>query len=269
MLTCIPPSEMDHIIIAVDSRGRGLNDFIQGNLLFPYFFTILCIPGGKLDTLKAAITQTLHKEQRQNKTHIILAGGICNMTTKLKHEGGTELTYNQADKIDKLTTQLQNMSSHFNSFPNTSFAITTIPPASLKKANAFNREKQRLSKSIFTEQEIQQQQTELEHDIQIINKQISLINSNLGLRTVRWDRDILKTSIKKRGHTNKQTIKKVKKFNYKNLYDGVHACADLESKWYTILCRSIRADMVSVSHSDNSDDSDDQWDFKRHKVCMS
>jgi hypothetical protein len=81
------------------------------------------------------------------------------------------------------------------------------------------------------------------------------------------DRDLIKVSTKKRGRDGKN-IKKVLKFIYTDMYDGVHASESLKSKWFSVLCRSALADMADHSASESSTDDDEdsgKWDFKRHK----
>ena len=64
--------------------------------------------------------------------------------------------------------------------------------------------------SIFNDKDIQYQQKQLEHDIEIINQEILQINDNADTRNIRWDRDILKTTTKNR----EETIKTRKKLPY-------------------------------------------------------
>ena len=264
---------MDHIIIGTDSRGKNLQNYISANNIFPCPASVISIPGGRIYDVESAINKLFIGNDQScttDRTYIVLAAGICDISAKLKHSGGTQLTYQRQTQVASITTQLQQMSSHFNQFPNTSFIITAIPPISLAKSTEFNISKDRLQHNIFTEEEIKDQQIHLEEDIKLLNKNISQINQSMGMRTIRWDRDIMKTSIKKSGH-KKQHVKKITKFNYKHLYDGVHASLGLQHKWNNILCQSILADMMIHTKSDlrKTDEEDcktGDWDFKRRRT---
>ena len=83
----------------------------------------------------------------------------------------------------------------------------------------------------------------LENDNMEINMHIEELNSQSNLRTVHWDRDLMKISIKRRG-ANKQYTKSIMKFVYKDLYDGVHPCQKLRTLWYRILIESISKDLA-------------------------
>jgi hypothetical protein len=43
-----------------------------------------------------------------------------------------------------------------------------------------------------------------------------------------------------------QTLKRVTRFMYKKMYDGVHPNAHLKTKWYNSLCQSINNHIEGV-----------------------
>ena len=118
----------------------------------------------------------------------------------------------------------------------------------------------------YTTSELLFQQTQLEHDLTHINNAICHINTTHNISTVRWDRDLLKTKIKRRGKNGKN-IKKVTQSTYIHLFDGVHPDCYLQDKWYAIICHSLRSDLnPDTSSSEEEDDGQGEtWDFKRHK----
>ena len=73
------------------------------------------------------------------------------------------------------------------------------------------------------------------------------MNQSAHLSTIRWDRDLLKTKILRRG-TNKRTVQKVF-YHYKDLYDDVHPNKHLAFKWYTYMCIAIAKNLITETHS--------------------
>ena len=269
---------MEHIIIATDSRGKGLDTFISTNNSLPYHSTVLILPGATLQRIDQSIRDLLNNQYPPThlyyKTHIYISAGICNITTKSQHEHGTEITYSREDQITNITDILQKMYTYYTSLDNTTFHIITIPPINLQKCIAHYKAKQSLTQSAFTLQQIEEKQQQLEADIRNINTNISQLNTKYKHCTIRWDRDIMRHSTKKRG----KRTHKIHKFTYVHLTDGVHASDCLKSKWFTVLCRSIKDETFnSIKFSDadgdcdeNDDDDDDDtnndhWDFKRQK----
>lgn len=185
------------IIIAADSRGRHLQQYIHQHSIFNNF-TVICIPGAKINTLKHAIKQNT-KDIHPLNASITLLAGICNLTEKIHHTQGTQITYNHSQqKTDTIIQQLQDISTSFNTSTST-LKIATIPPASQKKYALSQTQKKQLKHSIFTDTELNSKQKTLEEDITYINTVIANINTNNNLTTIRWDRDVQKVTIKKRG----------------------------------------------------------------------
>lgn len=71
----------------------------------------------------------------------------------------------------------------------------------------------------------------LEEDIKYIIAAISEINTKKHLTTIRWDRGIMTTSIRKK-QTGKGVIRRNLKFTYAHMYDGVHPGDYLRDKWF-------------------------------------
>lgn len=263
---------MANILIASDSRGRRLNQYIHNIKPFEqYKVSVVAIPGGTISTITDTIVRKITKIRLTSNEPIMVmfAAGICNLTNKIRHDGGCELDYESTpNKVQTIVSQFQNIYACIKQIDqNIKVKIATIPPASLKKYILFNTTKHRLTETVFSDDEIHQKQNQLEDDIKLINSAISAMNCSENLRTLRWDRDLMKTTIKKRG-ANGKNKKKITKFNYNHLYDGVHADSKLEGKWYRIMCESIKNDLQQIqgemcSASDSSDD--DNWDFKRWK----
>ena len=205
---------------------------------------------------------------------VMLAAGICNLTEKIKHKDGVELIYIDpySNKQQNVISELRKFSSELQTLPNTTVKIATIPPACIKKYNEFQKSKSHLFQSLFTDEALEQQQYNLEKDIAIINNEISEINKANQIRTVYWDRDITKISIKKRGSRN-QFQKRITKFVYNDFYDGVHPVENLGLKWCEIMCSSIKSDIKDRQINCNSEEEEEEfekatesWDFKRPRL---
>lgn len=80
--------------------------------------------------------------------------------------------------------------------------FATIPPVSLLK----NNERFSAISSSFSQAQINDEQKILEEDVMNVNSFISSINEMNNTRTVRWDKDIIKIHMKRRG--THQTLKK-------------------------------------------------------------
>jgi hypothetical protein len=208
---------------------------------------------------------------------VMVAVGICNLTQKIHHTGGTEITYTHStDKTAHIIKELQDLQEYVATRHNTPLKIA----CSISKYAAFNTEKHKLQHSTFTPEQISNQQQHLETDIQQINDAIITINNNAQVRTVRWDRDLLQVKCKSRGK-HRQNKAKIVTISYKQLYDGVYPCETLYTKWYSYMCNSIISDIsqplsVSPVHvhdaklssdQETDDEPDISWDFKRAKMA--
>lgn len=258
------------IIIAMDSRGANLNRFLHSHHLelpqHKYNNKTIVIPGAQLNTLKNAIDKTIQTSKNHTNT-IIIAAGICNLTHKVHHATGMEVTYTHTpEKVASIIANMEQIYTNFHQKYNSQTTFACIPPVSLTKHKDFNKDRNKLSSSIFTTEETQLQQKHLEEDIKQLNQAIIHINNSHSLRSIRWDRDIMKTTTKLRGR-NKQNRKQITKFTYKHLYDGIHPNILLANKWYTFLCRAVTLDSTNklseLSSSDDDQDEADSWDFKR------
>ena len=102
------------------------------------------------------------------------------------------------------------------------------------KYKTFQQQRNKFYESIFTDTTIHAQQRSLEEDIKYINAAISEINTKKHLTTIRWDRDIMNTSIRKK-QTGKGVIRRNLKFTYAHMYDGLHPDDYLRDKWFKTL----------------------------------
>ena len=208
---------MNHLILAADSRGVGLETFINSHAMSKdHEIHHIIMPGGKINTISSAIHKTINTIKSKNvhvqqNINVVMMAGICNFTEKFHHENGTEVKYirdeNNLQAIKLEVSQLYcNMKKN-----NVQFKIAHIAPASLTKYTLFNIQKRKLKAQFYSVTDKLIQQQKLEEDITIINTHISSLNQQFNKCSLRWDRDLILCKSKKRGRNGK--IKKKKSNN--------------------------------------------------------
>ena len=70
---------MNQLLIATDSRGKGLTGR-PINMPYPWKVDLLIRPGAKINMLGENIVKNF--DQEADKTFEVIAGGICDLTTK-------------------------------------------------------------------------------------------------------------------------------------------------------------------------------------------
>lgn len=260
---------MRHLVFATDSRGSKLKSYLEKEEPFDFHSDNIVIvrPGGKLSDIRELVKTKVDSIMRIDKLFtiwIFLAGGICNLTSKITHSGGTEIQYIRSDQnVQSVILQFRDFFNYFQSIENVFVKIACIPCACIEKYLQFNISKGKLFYSIFTPEERQMQQKYLEEDVKEINT--SLFQFTFP---VRWDRDILICKRKKSGR-NKNMSKKIVKLSFKHLYDGVHPDSELSDKWFHFMCLSLSSSVNSNANvlieDNDSDQESGSWDFKRSK----
>jgi len=265
-----------HILIGTDSRGRGLADFIKYINPFPSNWAnhLIILPGRNISAITDDIINKIKilPVEEDSQILVAIAGGICNLTEKrnINNGRGYLLNYStelSAFKVNSVQTSIQESFNKLTEY-NAIIKFATIPPVSLAK-NAMH-----FSHTLSNQQtqNLVSQQSQLETDIQLINNYISSVNEANGARTIRWDNDIIKHHMKRRG--TKKTLKKITKFVYNNMDDGVHPNSYLRCKWFYALCQSIVNDIneklplpeileYNLDDEQQNENDDDTWDFKR------
>ena len=120
------------------------------------------------------------------------------------------------------------------------------------------------------------------------------LTKRLKLATVRWDRDMKRTVTKHRTALYNQNTRKVRKFIYTHLPDGVHADDYMREKWFKVACRTIVSVIKDHQHvqqqigetvqvtfdvttqekktlhvlvEDDQEEDRESWDYKRLGKC--
>ncbi|MES9884555.1 MAG: hypothetical protein ABW185_27235 [Sedimenticola sp.] len=235
----------------VASNGPPRNALLSENHT-NYVHTIVA-PGAKVMTLASEVQNKIRNisllSDTQPNFYVVIASGICNLTSKINHKRGYEIIYHQTDlKLSNLIRDIDYIYSTLNT-ANISTKIVHIPPVSLQKAEQYSRQHKTLpNKLTVTPEQQEEQQNKLYNDIDQINQHISAKNVQFDKLSVRWDKDIITCKSKKRGRAG--NYKTVLMYNFEHMYDGVHGDVNLKQEWYTQLFRSITKEMAKLHVED-------------------
>lgn len=92
-----------HIIIANDSRERGIPDHLQRHQTFLLHWEVSMVirPGATNERLTEETEKILnYKKNDENVSHVLFLIGICNVT-EIKSIIYTEIKYNSLNKVEK------------------------------------------------------------------------------------------------------------------------------------------------------------------------
>ena len=211
---------------------------------------LLAFPGAKLESL----TQIVKQLQLSDKSIqlFIVAGGICDLTSKTTRNNQRLLTYD-LDEGTRQRKRDQIRQKHVELQETKSVLVCTIPPACIVKYFMFNNPGQEVPEELF------EQQNALIQDLLVINTQIFAENDIVGLPTIDLARYLFNISIKKRRNG---TIKsRVQRFSNINLYDGVHFNEKLKKNYHMKIVSKVQeyiqlVPIVPIASSSASGSSD-------------
>ena len=212
------------------------------------------MPGATLETILKQIERA--SRRAKNWDLCIILGGICNITNRIATKGHRYIEYT-ISKVDECKAAIDQI---FESSIN-HLHICTITPASLAKyLNHRNGDPK-----------INEEQTNLLHDIEIINNYIKEYNISKDRPTIDVAKQSYSLSLKKQGKKNKRNTK----FQDKDLPDGVHPSITLEQKrakyMANMACKIIKKEHTiemdtNPSSSDETEDEGEHCYFKRQKT---
>lgn len=161
------------------------------------------LSGGTISKISTSIIKKIKvlPVQEDYAIFVMIADGICNLTQETELSSGYILNYKtekSAEQFSQLKAEIEKTAKDLADY-NVTIKFATIPPVLLSKISSHFG-------YIFNP-------PELENDILLINSFISSVNLSNGTRTLRWDTDIVKNHMKRRG--THQTLKKVTRFMYK------------------------------------------------------
>lgn len=228
------------IIIIADSRGRGLDDFVGGYpTSISHDFVIEIHPGKSLHQLVPIIFSTLARYSLEH-TYCIIFAGVCGLSDKTWFNNKPILRYESRyrdEKISSITDTLHFLKSNFGDHIN---ICSIIPPDLIGYYKHFNKDHP-------VPDFLSIEQSALETDINIINGVILNLNSaritNINLSS----RAQLKSKKKRQRSGRKVIYRRVIKFTYKDLVDGVHFSPNLKTIAFNLILSTATRDMNSLS----------------------
>ncbi len=248
-------------ILAMDSRGRGIEAYTQDNWKYQHIITIIQ-PGATISHLQSLITDYLHTHHCPRPITIQYAAGICDLTYKISHHDGTEVWFDEhANRTEHLISQIATTNDFFRS-QDINIRFATIPPVSLPKSQEHRIHTHQLHHSIFSPDHIDHQQHHLLLAITSVNKFISHLNTSNNEPIINLHHDLIKSITKIRGKNN-QKKKKITRTFYTHLFYGVHPDQFLTSRWFDLQCSYLCHQIVSSSSEEEEDEDERTWDFKR------
>ena len=258
------------VLIVTDSRGKDLDKFLRNKLdsiseTDRNFTSHVSIHKGA--DLRDLLREAKKFEEIRKPDLVVFQGGICNFTRKEVFNGNQTLSYYRGDQIIEFLTTVKEIREEYGN----SALIATVVPASLIK---YFEVKNGSSPHEELLESLNQQQIELLEDIEYVNSQIIAGNKQIGTRTIDLHDKVFVTSIKK--YKNKSKSRKHRKFENKNLFDGVHPNETLslilnERTYDSIVkyldqCRDVQIELNTSKDSvdsQNSQTDTDSWNFKR------
>ena len=241
-----------YILVLSDSRGKCLEVVWSENYQQKYpliKLEVVTQPGATLQKLIETATEKYHQNFYD---HIIVQGGICNLTVKLYNKGLYWLHYYRDTQVEDIIELIRNSKEQIKCM---SFA--NIAPASLVKYFEINNGHGPENKLKL----LQEQQANLLEDINTINHSIEEGNKISGHRTIDLDRHLVSKKRKRKGGASTR----VSKFTDTHLTDGIHPDNYLMEKWHHRTCSSIITQLEFESATETSDSDLDSWNFKRRK----
>ena len=233
-------SDIFTTIIIADSRGRGLDDFV-GNHPTPinHKYVLQIKPGKSLAQLTPTIISTINAYD-SDKTYCIVFAGICGLTDRIINRGKNYLRYKEAFREEQVTCNIDAAKFLKNSFGD-KINLCNIVPADL--INYFSIHNQGCPIPEYLVQE----QLALEEDITTINKVLLDLNSKTITNVNICSRFQVKSKKKRQRSGSKVVYRRVAKFNYSELIDGVHFSNKLKNQIFGLILNTAIRDLSSPS----------------------
>ena len=229
------------ILIISDSRGKHLEPLLKVEASANTEYTVQVIPGATLSNIQ----RRLQRGTRRNTwDHILVIAGICDLTTRQKNGKNVNINY-ESRKTEEVCTLIDQLIQTAGNI-----SISTIPPASITKYST-NREETPDS---------QTEQRNLEEDVKTINEHIISKSTELARPVFNLAKISELRSLKKQGNKRKRIVK----FNFNDLHDGLHPSDTLLEKWATFINKVVKRTQNEDSSTEESEV--ETWNFKRqHK----
>ena len=203
-----------------------------------YKTTYIARGGAKIFSLEDELLELISGVPRQDIIVVYICAGICEITNKETHVGGTELSlYESTNVLEHLISFKYNIR---RLHPRSVVGISTIPIVSLKQSQQYFKDSKQLFAPKFNQNDLEGLQKKLSDQIANINTSISQENRQVqdlpGVGCVIpphffMHQDIEKQTIRK-SKSSRQVIKRIPE---KKLIDGIHASDDVVNVWFNAL----------------------------------
>ena len=232
-------SEIYTTIVVADSRGKGLDDFIGGHPTpanHQYVFKIK--PGKSLARLTPTIIDIINSYNSET-TYCIVCAGICGLTDKISTKGRKLLRYQSCFREDKIACNVDIAKFLKNSYGDRINFCSIIPADLIKYYSVHNRDR------VIPEYLIPEQLA-LEEDVVKINKVLLDLNSK-SITNINLSSRIQTKSKKRRQRSGLKVVyRRVAKFNYTELTDGVHFSDKLKNLTFSLIIDTAIRDITST-----------------------
>ena len=259
-----------NIIIICDSRGRGLQNFVDSHPESSnYYNTIEILPGRDINQIAINAIQTISNLSTQNFYCVIFAG-ICSLTERTTIAGTQRIHYplnNRTNKVREVINTIRDLKQRYSN----SINICTIVPASL------NKYFQHHNPQVPAPEGLDAEQNALLEDIEEINQEIVNINAG-AITNINLSKRFFKQAKRKRQKIASTIYRRrVLRFTDCDLPDGVHLSEDSKLTCFSLIYESAIRDLSHRplpspeeeiildlnSSQDSSDSEQKEWDFKR------
>ena len=228
-------SEIFTTIIIADSRGRGLENFVSNHPTPANVQVVIDIrPGKSLAQLTPSIIETINNYDL-DKIYCIVSAGICGLTDKVNNRGKKALRYKNVYRDDKVACIIDTAKFLKHSYGD-KINICSIIPANLVKYFQFHNSDSTIPDYLIAEQ------LALEEDITAINKVLLELNS-VTITNINLSSRFQAKSKKKRQKSGTKAIyRRVVKYKYTELIDGVHLSDKFKSLIFTLIINTAIRD---------------------------
>jgi hypothetical protein len=261
----------DLLVIITDSRGRGLQNFIDAHDLENDFTIVLKTIRGCDLRRAASIVRTLLPRYSHRNYYCIVSVGICSFTEKAKSKSKRSITYPlnaREQKVESAIQIISDLKAEFGSRIN----FPTIIPASLGKFYSY------FNPNRSSPSSLEEEQIALVADLKTVNEKIKQGNQELPTTTINLCNRFFSSSIKINKRKKSRTKRRVEKFNDSQLFDGLHLSPEARPACFSLYFESATRDLHDLrltteglsqdsSVEESASDSElPDWDFKRRTL---
>lgn len=224
--------------IIADSRGRGLENFVG---IHPtpanHDYVIEIRPGKSLSQLLPVIFDTISL-YNPDYLYCIVFAGLCGLTDKMSVNNTSILRYKSCYREEKVSNTIDTIQFLKDSYGD-HINICTIIPADLTGYFKY------LNKSKPVPEYLAAEQLALEADIITINKAIIALNSKEITNINLSSRAQVKSKKRRQRSGSKVVYRRIAKFSYNELPDGVHFSAKLKSVTFGLIVNTAIQDITN------------------------